>query len=70
MTTTLAAPHAQVPTRVFPRATGGNVTTVNAGANAIGKGQGAQFIGGTLLTYINPSHSRPRRRRCRHVYLP
>lgn len=45
--TVLAAPYAQFPTLVFPRATGGNVTTINAGANAVGKGQGAQFIGGT-----------------------
>lgn len=47
LSTTLAAPSPIfTETIVFPRATSGNVTTINAGANAVGKGQGAQFIGG------------------------
>lgn len=35
---------------IFPRQATGNVSTVNAGASAVGKGQGAQFIGGKFIS--------------------
>ncbi|KAH8885306.1 hypothetical protein GQ53DRAFT_810270 [Thozetella sp. PMI_491] len=49
--TALAAPGSYFPiaSKVYPRATSGNVTTVPAGDAAIGKGNGAQFtVGGCI----------------------